>query len=183
MADGPAKVLCVCTGNICRSPAMELFLKRAWGADASVTSAGTYAMTGWEISDDMFAVLEAEDLDGTAHEPTQLDIAGINAVDMIVVAGVEHRNWIIQRVPEAASKTFMLTEMAALAEVFPRGKQATRLERLAGAAPLLSSARSTLAGRRHEDILDPYNMSADHHQRSMRQMIDALRALVNWIGE
>ncbi len=183
MADGPANVLCVCTGNVCRSPAIELSLKRAWGTDASVTSAGTYALTGWEISDDMFAVLAAVGLDGTEHEPRQLDVAGINSADMIIVAGVDHRNWIVQRVPEAAQKVFLLTEMAALTDVVPRAKQPTRLERIAGAAALFASARSAFADRKHEDILDPYDMSRNHHEQSMRQMSDALSPLVTWIGQ
>ena len=51
MADPPASVLCVCTANVCRSPAAELLLRAglrsrlgdAVAEQVVVTSAGTWA--------------------------------------------------------------------------------------------------------------------------------------------
>ncbi len=182
MADGRARVLCVCEGNICRSPAMEFYLKREWGDDAELVSAGTYAMVGWQIPDPMMEVLEAEHLDGTEHDPAQLDAGAINAATLILVAGVEQRNWIVKLSPEAQPKAFLLTEAAALSQVVPHPKQGNRAERIAAAARLLHEARGALAGHKHEDILDPYGLSAEHHRQSMAQMRVALDQVVEWIG-
>lgn len=51
-------VLCVCTGNICRSPAAERLLAVALGPTVTVASAGTYAMKGDPISPPMDTFVE-----------------------------------------------------------------------------------------------------------------------------
>ena len=43
---GRAGVLAVCTGNICRSPAVELLLRDRLGAHVDVASAGVGAVVG-----------------------------------------------------------------------------------------------------------------------------------------
>lgn len=181
MADQPL-VVAVCEGNICRSPAMELLLRRAWGSDAEVRSAGTYAMVGWTIPDPMLEVLEAADLDGEEHDPTQLDEELIGAASLVLAAGNDHLKWILHRVPDAEAKTFLLTEAAALAETVPAAVAGTRSDRIAGAARLLNGGRTALAGKRHEDILDPYGMSAAQHEEAMVQLTRPIERLVAWIG-
>ncbi len=94
----PAKVLTVCTGNICRSPAMEFYLERAWGDDAVVTSGGTIAATGWHIPDPMRVAEEAAGLTVPHHEPRQLDVDIIEAQDLILVAAISHAEWIERHV-------------------------------------------------------------------------------------
>src|SRR5664279_591435 len=104
----PAKVLTVCLGNICRSPAMEFYLERAWGADADVTSAGTMAATGWHIPEPMRAVEEAAGLTVTHHDPRQLDVAIIDTQDLILVAANSQKEWIERHVGAVPVNTCLL---------------------------------------------------------------------------
>ena len=46
-------ILCICTGNVCRSPAAERLLARALGPSVTVASAGTYALVGQPFSPPM----------------------------------------------------------------------------------------------------------------------------------
>ncbi|GMA87571.1 hypothetical protein GCM10025868_28210 [Angustibacter aerolatus] len=48
----PARVLVVCTGNVCRSPLVERLLRQRLGTDAvDVSSAGTQALVGEPMTD------------------------------------------------------------------------------------------------------------------------------------
>jgi len=60
------KIVVVCTGNICRSPAMQLLLDEALDDSVEVTSAGTQGMPAWPISEPMARLLLANDSTG-AH--------------------------------------------------------------------------------------------------------------------
>ena len=42
-------ILCICTGNVCRSPAAERLLAHALGPSVHVASAGTYALAGQAV--------------------------------------------------------------------------------------------------------------------------------------
>ena len=50
-------ILAVCTGNVCRSPAVERLLASKLGPTVSVSSAGTHALVGHPISEPMAALL------------------------------------------------------------------------------------------------------------------------------
>lgn len=52
-------ILCVCTGNICRSPVAERLLGREAGAEVEVGSAGTFGVVGAPISEPMARRLRA----------------------------------------------------------------------------------------------------------------------------
>lgn len=178
---GPAKVLTVCLGNICRSPAMEFYLERAWGADADVTSAGTIAATGWHIPEPMRAVEEAAGLTVAHHEPRQLDVAIIEAQDLILVAANAQKEWIDRHVGAVPVNTFLLTEAAALTSVARRPVGDSRADRIRTAASLLSAARSLDDGS-HPDIDDPYLHGDEAYQRAMREIGENLDAIIAWVG-
>ena len=64
MAPTPARVLTVCTGNICRSPflerALQAELDRSWGPGGiEVSSGGTGALAGHPMEAQARALLEA----------------------------------------------------------------------------------------------------------------------------
>ena len=50
-------ILAVCTGNVCRSPAVERLLASKLGPTVRVSSAGTHALVGHPISEPMAALL------------------------------------------------------------------------------------------------------------------------------
>ena len=177
----PATVLCVCTGNICRSPAMELFLARAWGADAVVKSAGTMAAVGWHIPDPMQRAEHEIGLDGSHHHPTQLDVAAVEHSDLLLIAAGNHRAWIQHHVGAVPPNTFLLTEATALTKVARRPAGTNRADSIATAASLLDAAR-TPDGGPYPDIDDPYGHGDDAYVRAMTEIAAALTALVDWVG-
>lgn len=176
------KVLCACTGNICRSPAMELFLAKAWGDDAEVTSAGTYAMEGWEVPDAMQRVIAAEGLDARAHEPVQLDLAAVTDADLVLFAASDHRAWVDQRLGGLLPSAFLLTEAAALTVFAQKPAGETRADRIRGAASALNAARVQLGDVHQTNVLDPYGLSASAHAQAMKQIVDASNTLITWLA-
>ena len=177
----PAKVLTVCTGNICRSPAMEFYLERAWGADAVVTSAGTIAATGWHIPAPMRAAEEAMGLTVPDHEPAQLDAEMLESNDLVLVSTRSHSDWIERRMGALPLNTFLLTEAAALALVARRPVGDSRSDRIRTAASLLSAARS-LDDAVHPDIDDPYLRGDEAYVKAMGEIAENLDVLIAWVG-
>jgi protein-tyrosine-phosphatase len=160
---------------------MEFYLERAWGDDAVVTSAGTIAATGWHIPAPMRAAEEAAGLTVPDHEPAQLDVAMIEAQDLVLVSTHSHRDWIERHVGAVPLNTFLLTEAAALALVARRPAGNSRSDRIRTAASLLSAARS-LDDATHADIDDPYLRGDEAYTKAMREIAENLDVLIAWVN-
>jgi protein-tyrosine-phosphatase len=160
---------------------MEFYLERAWGDDAVVTSAGTIAATGWHIPAPMRTAEEAVGLTVPDHEPVQLDVAMIEAQDLVLVSAASHRDWIERHVGALPLNTFLLTEASALALVARRPAGDSRSDRIRTAASLLSAARSLDDGT-HADIDDPYLRGDEAYVRAMREIAENLDVLIAWVG-
>ena len=111
-------VLMVCTGNICRSPLAEQLL-RAQAAAANlpitVSSAGTGAMVGREMTAQAAELSTQYGALSTDHAPTQLTESIIAGADLILTATREHRAAVVSMHPKAIRRTFTLTQFARLA--------------------------------------------------------------------
>ena len=117
-------VLVVCTGNICRSPLAEGFLRgildRRFGdAAPKVSSAGT---AGWEgspaMAESVQAALERE-TDISGHLARKLEPSMVEAADLIVCMAGEHREAILRARPAAEPKVFTLKEAVRLLDALP----------------------------------------------------------------
>ncbi|MCB2411254.1 low molecular weight phosphotyrosine protein phosphatase, partial [Demequina sp. TTPB684] len=64
-----AKVLRVCTGNICRSPAMHYLAAREWAEAADVSSAGISAEVGMDATPEIRRSATAHGLTLPRHRP------------------------------------------------------------------------------------------------------------------
>jgi protein-tyrosine phosphatase len=183
MTDAPLpKVLCVCTGNLCRSVCMALLLGKAWKDDAVVESAGTYAMEGWEVPEFTQELLAAEDLDASDHEPRQLTPEAVREADLVLVAASDHKAWIARHLGAVPPSVFLLTEAAALTVFAPLPQPPERADRIRLAASALDSARSQLSEVRQPNILDPTGMSRPAHEKVLAQCREAIDTLTAWIG-
>ncbi len=111
------KVLFVCTGNTCRSPMCEGWLRslcaRAGRRDVEVSSAGVFAAEGCPASDYAGDVLRRRGADISGHRSSRLSPEKAEGADLIVALTESHRAAIARACPGAAAKTRLLMEFSA----------------------------------------------------------------------
>ncbi|WP_084101839.1 low molecular weight phosphatase family protein [Demequina sp. NBRC 110051] len=176
-----ARVTMVCTGNICRSPAMHYLAKREWGDAAEVTSAGIYAEIGMDVPQPMRRAAERHGLAIPRHRPTQLDRAILTQADLVLVATAQHARWAEREWGERVPHVFGIKEAAELARRAERPAGDTATERLANAAAALDAARQAVpAPLRSLD--DPWSLDQATYDRVMDEIVDDLVAITEWAG-
>ena len=116
----PFRVLAVCSGNVCRSPLLELLLRRALGAraDLEVVSAGTIARPGMRMTREMVRVAAragVAETDARAHAARRLDEHTVASAGLILGLTREHRAAAVELHPAALRRAFTLSEFARLA--------------------------------------------------------------------
>ena len=169
-------ILTVCTGNICRSPAAELLLTEYLGPDAVVSSAGTYAMVGYGIPEEMLMCLDVDGIDGRGHSAQQLTADLARQHDIIICMTAAHRSWAVREAPFALKRTFLLTEIAAAA------REGAPLEGgLAGVADAVQGFRVELAGRDLADVPDPYRRGQKLYDESYAMIRSAVNDIAAWV--
>jgi protein-tyrosine phosphatase len=167
-------VLFVCTANICRSPMAEGLLRKHIGrlrpdTKINVASAGQRA-GGSAIAPMASAALASYGIDMSSHTSRRLVPTLVDNADLIVTMTSEHMRSVVDLVPHAWSKTFMLTELCRrIALVAPRGEGelfARYLARLhQGRIP-----SDLLAAGTADDITDPYGGPMSGYQQSARDL-------------
>jgi protein-tyrosine phosphatase len=107
----------VCTGNTCRSPMAEALLRRLIAEKLGckpeeteqrgviVVSAGVSASPGGVAAPEAIEVMRQQGLDLTRHESQPLSDKLVRHADLILALTKAHRQAIIRRWPEAASRT------------------------------------------------------------------------------
>ncbi|RUR01235.1 low molecular weight phosphatase family protein [Labedella endophytica] len=189
------QILTVCTGNICRSPLAEQVLRSGLAdiVPVTVSSAGTYAMTGSPMTPEAAAL--SEEFGGTgseSHVSRDLTPALVDASALIFAMSREHRREIVELRPRAARTSFTLREFARLADGITD-------EELADAAALpldavserLAEAVRSVAARRglverpedpnDDDIVDPYRRGDAVYRESAAQLIPAAEIVVRML--
>jgi protein-tyrosine phosphatase len=124
------KILIVCTGNICRSPAAEYILRqqlengRAWRG--AVRSAGTGALVNHPADETTEALLLADGLDLKAHRSVQLTLEQLRWANLVLVMEKRHRQEVLDIDPAARGKIFLLGHWldVEIPDPFRRGQQA-----------------------------------------------------------
>lgn len=151
-------VLCVCTGNICRSPAAAALLRMALGDDVAVGSAGTRALAGAAISAPMAAQLSADGLTPDGFAARQLQAPMINAATLVLALTRQHRGDVVELIPRAVRYAFTLTEFARLVEGTDPSRlpQAGVAERLSALISLAHTRRCATRTPQDDDVADPY---------------------------
>lgn len=160
-------VLVVCTGNICRSPAAQLVLGAALDDSVVVTSAGTRAVVGAPVAPPMARLVARRGLDPAAFAARDLTPDLVRAADLVLTMTRRHRADVLDLAPAALRRSFLFTELPAIAEAVGTGDRATtdaaRLAAVVAAAP---RARAVLDLARHApDVEDPYGRSDEVYER------------------
>ena len=176
-------VLVVCTGNICRSPAVERLLMAGLGDDSGVvvTSAGTRAMVGHPVSGPMVPLMATAGAVADGFVARQLTAELITEADLVVVMTRKHRSAVVGLAPSSVRRTFTLRELARIAgdvdqDALPDGTPAERLAALVKAAAGQRSAHRGDAGL--DDVSDPYRRGEAAYARSFEELEPAVRVLV-----
>lgn len=191
MLDSPsgpmARILVVCTGNVCRSPVAEGFLRSAlqgrFGDEAPlVASAGT---AGWEGEPAMReTVLAAAErgVEISGHIARRLLKEHIEASDLVIAMAGEHRDTVTGSMPEAAARTFTLKELVRLLEGLTANEQGsepagTLVRRIVGADALRRAGFPGNPG--DEDIADPLGLPLESYRAVAWELDEWCRRLVD----
>ncbi|WP_176042376.1 low molecular weight phosphotyrosine protein phosphatase [Burkholderia stabilis] len=103
------RILVVCTGNVCRSPAAQALLARALPG-CTVESAGIAAIGGMAIDPVMNDLLTARGFDWAAHRARRTDDGICRWADLIFVMETMHRHVIERTYPTARGRVYRLAE-------------------------------------------------------------------------
>ena len=88
------RVLCVCTGNTCRSPMAQALLQREadrLGLPVAVSSAGFAAFPGDSVSENTVTVMAETDIDLSAHRARALTPYLLDESDYVICMSESHR--------------------------------------------------------------------------------------------
>ncbi len=87
-------ILCVCTGNVCRSPMLEALLRceltKQGFTDFNVSSAGTMTDNGMVPTSQAIAAMQEVGIDISEHTSRQVTNAIVDDTDIFVALTTEH---------------------------------------------------------------------------------------------
>jgi protein-tyrosine phosphatase len=195
-----ARVLVVCTANVCRSRASQELLRDALagaGVPAVVSSAGVRAVTGTPACATMVRLLRERGLrldeaEGARRVTSEL----LEGQDLVLVPERVHRAALARLLPAGRGRTFTFLEAAALAESMPEGvaggsprerlqAQVAWMDRARGKVQLpvgesRQGLRGLLRGRAEEplDVPDVHAGSLRAHRQALERVDDAIGRLV-----
>jgi protein-tyrosine phosphatase len=174
-------ILAVCTGNVCRSPAVERLLAQQLGPNVSVSSAGTHALEGHPISEPMAKLLRNSGAEDRAFAARCLTERLINEADLVLTLTRAQRSLVVELVPRAVRRTFTVREFARLlGEVAPSDlPDGIPAQRLRIAIPLAIAQRGIrLASPDDDDVTDPFRLSDDIYATSFAEIASAVNVIV-----
>jgi protein-tyrosine phosphatase len=201
-----ARILIVCTGNICRSPFIERLLQlrlderllderlvdghRATtgreGSDRTIVvrSAGTGALTGWAMDEQAAAQLAAHGGDPAGFRARDLTAALIAESDLVLTATRAHRGKVATTCPKALHRVFTYRDFADL--VAGIDGLGTRVDRTDPRAWVRQVTQEAAAARglnpplepADADIVDPYRREDEVFATMAQQVVGSMPAIV-----
>ena len=149
------QILVVCSGNICRSPYAEAYLRHCLQEisleDTAVDSAGILGIVGSPASPETVEVAQESGLELNSHQSKGINFDRVDEADIILVMEEMHRSALAERYPEDEAKVFLLSEF------HPSVKDAAR-------AP---------------DIFDPIGLPIEEYRRCFSLVRDAMDGFVS----
>jgi protein-tyrosine-phosphatase len=163
-----ATILLVCTGNICRSPIAEGFLRQMLaerGIDGvEVASAGVSGLDGYPAVPEAVDALVERNVDISSHLARRLNRRMAESADLVIAMASGHRDALTRLAPASARRTFTLKELVYLLERLDEMPGQNRPdERMAAAVWAAASLRDQGATRdlTDEDIPDPLGLGPE----------------------
>lgn len=167
----PLDVLVVCTGNLCRSPMMEMLLRRA-APRLRIAGAGTVAPSGepWHpLAVEALAEAGVQ-ADGAARRLRRVDAAG---AALVLTAEGRHRAAIVRLDPGAEGRCFTLLEAARLLALSPAASGIGA----AGLAGHLAKALREFPLEHDDDLPDPISGTLDDFRTCRDRVAAAIEPL------
>lgn len=185
-ASGGFRILAVCTGNICRSPAAERLLARALAPAVHVSSAGTAALEGHSIDDLTADLLVRDGLDASGFAGRQLTEPMARDSDLVLTMTREHRTDVVRAAPAAVRRTFTLVEFAEITSLPHVALLSAGTTLGAGLAAIVSAAARARAQVRPlvtaDDVVDPHGGTSTEHARAYEQIRTAVETIASNLG-
>ena len=190
-----ARILIVCTGNICRSPFIERFLQHQLdgcqpGAERPfiVGSAGTAALVGSAMDPQAAAVLESHGGDASGFRARDLSLALIDESHLVLTATRAHRGKVAMMSPKVLRRVFTFRDFADLVsgidgptasvlQTDPRAWVQQVTEKAASSRGLRPPLAPEAA-----DIVDPYRREDEVFATMAQQIIDSMPAVVRTLA-
>jgi len=189
-------ILAVCTANICRSPMIELLLRKQLDPDKfTVGSAGVHGWNRAPVDSMVTLELARFGVRAAGFQSRALSDQLINEADLILAATRDHRAHILGRSPDALRKTFTLLEFAALMDGSTgdqTGEAPTEPtdEQPAGRAVVTSpkalveeSFNRRSQARKDIDLSDPYRQGPDVHRAVAERVRDAVAVVARRLAD
>ena len=164
------RVLFVCEGNVCRSPAAELVFRHLLPLSGlSVRSAGVRASVGEEMSTTMARLLSARGVPLSSTTARQFTASMAREADLVVTMTALQRRHVVLLDPSLLRRTWTLLSLAAsLADTPPAGPEEPRS---------LRALSERAAAHRHvptDDVPDPYGRGRRTYARVLDMIVPAV---------
>ena len=191
-----ARILIVCTGNICRSPFIERLLQcrlderqrtRGRQGPAGTTlvhSAGTGGLNGWAMDERAAAQLVAHGGDPAGFRARELTPDLIAVSDLVLTATRAHRGKVAAMSPRALRRLFTFHDFADLvAGIDGQGAGVTGTDQRAWVRQLAEEASARRGVNppldpAHADIVDPYGRQDRVFAEMAQQVVGSMPAVV-----
>jgi protein-tyrosine-phosphatase len=151
---GLRNILFVCTGNTCRSPLAEGFLKKLLKehpfGGVEIGSAGLAALPGSSASSHAVKVALESSVSLDEHKARLVNAELITEADLIIVMEPGHRQQLLDRYPHASDKIYLLRYFARY-------------------------------GSRERGIPDPYGLNLEGYRFCFEDIKECVESLLEWL--
>ncbi|MET0859504.1 MAG: hypothetical protein ABW091_00610 [Microbacterium sp.] len=186
VANSGGTILFVCTGNVCRSPFLELSLRHGLAqrriTSIAVRSAGTDALLRQPIAAPMADILADANIDATTFRSRQLERQMVRSADLILTAERSHRSVVARLQPDALPRIFTLRQAARLVQSAP---SEAAIDNSANAASQLAMLIASGRVINHpsagdgDDIPDPWQQPRSVYRSVAGMLKEPLDVLAN----